>query len=308
MRSVCQMVCIAAVIGLARPAMSQDRRTPEGRGATIQPATNRAAAGSEEKQVGRLIAVEVTIADVAGDSPAEMTADKLAELDKAGHVKSLSRFRISALENNPSMVQFGERVSVVTGRVAFPGRGEGARGFAQESVAQEQIGTMINLTARVDEDESILVELKAEQSRLTPSPAKPAGEDAAAASVPRQGTETITSHTTVRVPPGKTVVAGSKTTKTEQGTVQTWILVSASAEAARPKPADEAAVLKVYTLAHAKAESLAELIQTVFRGDDVRIGVDSRTNSLVVQGEDQKLDVVHRLIERLDEAQESPAK
>ena len=308
MRTIWQLAGVAIVFCLAPVAISQERRTPENRPATIQPAASRAAGGVQEKQAGRLISMEVTIADVVGESRAEMTAGQLAELDKAGNVKALSRFRISALENNPASVRFGERVSIVTGRVAFPGRGEGSRGFAQESVAQEQIGTMIDVTARVDEDESILVELQAEQSRLTPAAAKAAGDDPAATSVPRQGTETITSHTTVRIPQGKTVVAGSKTTKTEQGTVQTWILVSASAEAARPKPADEAAAVKVFALAHAKAESLAELIQTVFRGDDVRIGVDSRTNSLIVQGADQKLDVVYRLIVRLDEAQESPAK
>jgi len=302
MRSFWRIVCIAAIVCLARPAMSQEPRSRGDRPGTIQPAPSRAAGSGQERQSGRLILVEVTIADVTGDGPAELSASKLAELDKAGNVRALSRYRISALENNPSMVQFGERMSVVTGRVAFPGRGEGVRGFAQESVAQEQIGTMINVTARVDDDESILVELKAEQSRLAPAAAKAAGEGDAAASVPRQGTETITSHTTIRIPPGKTVVAGSKTTKTEQGTVQTWILISASAEAARPKAADEAAVLKVFALAHAKAENLAELIQTIFRGDDVRIGVDNRTNSLIVQGHDETLDVIHRLIQRLDES------
>jgi type II secretory pathway component GspD/PulD (secretin) len=300
MRAYFGFASVAVMLGVISMALAQE--PPPGAANRFQRGGRLQAPPAQPQAPGRLVSVEVVIADVAGDADKEMTADKLAELDKAGNVRALSRFRISALENNPSVVQFGERVPIVTGRVAFPGRGEGARSFAQESVSQEQIGTMINVTARIDVDESILLELKAEQSRLTPSPAKPAGEDAAAASVPRQGTETITTQTTVRVPPGKTVVAGSKTTKTEQGTVQTWILVSASAEAARPKPADEAAVLKVFALAHAKAEDLAEVIQRVFRGDDVRIGVDARTNSLIIQGDDENLDVIHALIQRLDEA------
>jgi hypothetical protein len=263
-----------------------------------------------------LVSVEVVIADVAGDAEPEMTAERLMELQKAGKVASLSRLRLSALENLPATVQFSERVPVVTGRTVIPGfragfsaeagrafdpteilrrldanangmidpgelesnrsaffvrsaaeragldtsaplaidklvaamqprrdedRGQASRAAIQESVKMETVGTMVTVTPRVDHDESILVEFQAEQSRLSPAAAGDE-EDNAARTVAIPSTTTITAKSTLRIPPGQSVVAGNKTTRTNQGTTQTWILVSASAE---PRARDEEAVLKI---------------------------------------------------------------
>ena len=296
------LVCAVALSwGLTASAIAQEFRAGNG-------SANRFQRGEvprdEPKQAGRLVSVEVVIADVTADGDAGgMTAERLAELDKAGKVKSLSRYRLATVENQPAVLQFGERVAVVTGRVFAGGRAEGARGFSQESVAQENVGAIFNVTTRVESDESILVELKAEQTRLAPPAPKPVDDNAAEAGPPRTATETMTSQTTVRVSPGKSVVAGSKTTRTPQGTIQSWILVSATAEAARPQAAEEASALKVFALAHAKADSLAEVLQTVFRDRNIRVSADLRTNSLVVHGNEESLDVIQRLIMRLDDAQ-----
>ncbi len=254
----------------------------------------RASAAPQPQRAGRLVSVEVVIADVTGGEDRPLTAERLAELEKGGQVTSLSRLRLSALENQPAVVQFGERVSLVTGRTSLGGRG------AQDMMAQENLGTMVSVTARVEDDQSIVMEFQAEQTRFAPAAARAEGDNIERpAELPR--TAKITAQSTLRIEPGKSVVAGGKTTRTEQGTMQTWILVSATAEPARPKAADEAATLKVFTLMHAKAESLAELIQTVFRGDDLHVAADTRSNCLIVPGDDQTLDMIQRLLTRLDE-------
>jgi type II secretory pathway component GspD/PulD (secretin) len=361
MRLLSPIASVAVALCVVSSAASQDRRSPADRRSDFQQSARSGVI--QQKAAGRLVSVEVVIADLSSDGDeTEMTAEKLAELDKAGKVTSLSRVRLSALENQQAVVQFGEQVPIVTGRT-FSGASQGtareltrnfdpaqmlrsldvnknnmlepnelsnrssffirsaaeragldmneplpidklttalqqargdARGASQEVVTLKSVGTLVSVTARVDQDESILMELNVEQSR-PPAAANTEG-DGAARSEPQ--TATITSQTTLRVPQGKTVVAGSKQTKT----VQTWILVSAQADAKRPAEEDNAALLKIFTLVHAQPQNVAELIRTIFRGEEVRVGIDDRTNSLVVHGDAEKLDVVYRLIIRLDEA------
>jgi type II secretory pathway component GspD/PulD (secretin) len=254
-------------------------------------------ASAPQSQAGRLIAVEVVIADVVGEAK-EMTTEQLAELEKAGNVTSLSRLHLSALENNPSVVQFGERVSLVTGRTSFGGRG------SQDMLSQENLGTMVSVTARVEPDQSIVMELNAELTRLAPVAPRPEGENAdRPVELPR--TNTLTTKSTLRIPPGKSVVAGGKTAKTEHGTTQTWILVSAAVQAGAP---DEAAVLKIMSLKHAKADALATLLTGLLRGEDYRIAVDARTNRLIVSGTPGVLERIVPLIAELDQAADESAK
>ncbi|HUE72747.1 MAG TPA: secretin N-terminal domain-containing protein, partial [Pirellulaceae bacterium] len=225
-------------------------------------------------------------------------AERLTELEKAGKVASLSRLRVSTLENAPSIVQFGERVSIVTGRTSFGGRG------SQDMLSQENVGTMVSLTARVDHDDSILIEFQAEQSRLAPAATKADGENAERpVEMPR--TMTITTKSTLRILPGKSVVAGSKATRTDHGTTQTWILVSAMAEAAAR---DEAAVLKIMTLKNAQAEGLARLLEGVFRGEDFRAAVDARSNKLIISGNPALLERIIPLVAELDQSADEGAK
>ena len=255
----------------------------------------RAAAAPEPQRAGRLVSVEVVIADVLGDDAAEMTAERLAELEKAGQVASLSRLRLSALENVPSVVQFGERVAVVTGRSNFGG-GRGS----QEMVSQENLGTVVSVTARVEPDQSVVMELSAEVTRLAPTPARAEGDNAERATeYPK--TTTLMAKSTLRIPPGKAVVAGGKTTKSAEGTTQTWVLVSASASADAP----DTAVLKVISLHHAQAEPLATLLSGLFRGESFRAAVDARSNKLIVSGSPSMLERIVPLVAELD--QPSPA-
>lgn len=295
MRAFSAVVSIAAVLVLVSLGIAQE---PQPGGASRVQRVQRAPAAPSPQQPGRLVSVEVVIVDVTGEAEGEMTAERLAELERAGKVESLSRLRVSTLENAPSIVQFGERVSIVTGRTSFGGRG------LQDMTSQENVGTMVSLTARVDQDDSILMEFQAEQSRLAPAAPKAEGENAdRPAELPR--TVTMTTKSTLRIPPGKSVVAGSKSTRTDHGTTQTWIMVSAIAEAAAR---DEAAVLKIVALKNAQAEGLARLLEGVFRGEDFRAAVDARSNKLIISGSPAMLEKIVPLVAKLDQAADEGAK
>jgi hypothetical protein len=204
----------------------------------------------ENKSAGRLITVEVTLAEtpVVGNGK-EMTAEKIAELEKAGKLVSQSRYWVSLVENQRSQLQFAERVPIVMGRtIASGGRG------TQEAIALESLGTKLSLLGRID-GESVLVQMELDQTRLVPAPTKPEGE--ASENVTRPRTATTTFQSTLTIAPGKTVVAGGKETQGEKGKVQTWLLVSARAEGARKEVADAGSQIKIFRLIDAKAESLA---------------------------------------------------
>jgi type II secretory pathway component GspD/PulD (secretin) len=293
MRALLVIASTAVVVVAVSVGIAQE---PQPGGASRLQRGPRAAA-PQPPQPGRLISVEVVIADVTGEA-GEMTAERLAELEKAGQVKSLSRLRVSTLENAPSMVQFGERVSVVTGHTSFGGRG------SQNVTAQENLGTMVSVTARVDQDDSILMEFQAEQTRLAPTAARAEGENAdRPAELPR--TTTIATKSTLRIPQGKSVVAGSKTMRTPQGMTHTWILVSAHAEAAAP---EAESVLKIMALKHAQGEAIAGLLAGVFPTANYRVAVDARTNSLIISGSPAVLEKVVPLIAELDQAKDEAAR
>lgn len=247
----------------------------------------------------RLITVEVVLAETpAVGNGKEMTAEKIAELEKAGKLISQSRYWVSLVENQASNLQFAERVPLVIGRVS----GAGGRG-TQESVAYENVGTKLQLVARAQGD-SVVLQLELDQTRLIPAVAKPEGE--AAESVARQHTATTAFHSTLTIPSGKTIVAGGREMLTDKGKVQTWLLISATADdAQRTASVDENAAaepqLKIFRLFEANAGSMATMLQQVFAGQEVRIAVDERTNSVIARGDPKTLNLIYLILMGLDE-------
>ena len=250
---------------------------------------------------GRLITIQVTLAEtpVVGDGK-EMSAEKVAELEKKGNVISQSRYWVSLVENQRSELQFGERVQVVAGRTNLVG----GRGM-QETMVYENVGTKLGLVGRIDGD-SILLQLELDQTRLLPASAKP--EEGAGESSMRPRTATTTFNSTLTIPLGKTVVAGGREIETDKGKVQTWLLVSATAEGENRELVEEESQVKIFRLTRAKAESLASVLQGVFSGENVQIGVDDRSNSLIARGHPKTLETMYRLIMALDEAQADESK
>jgi type II secretory pathway component GspD/PulD (secretin) len=254
----------------------------------------------EPPAAGKLVTIEAVIADLAdGAADEAITPDSLMALEKAGKVQSLSRIRLATIENQRAQFQFGERVPVVTGQTRFGGRGDPAA-----SIAMENVGTVLEVIPSVEADGSILMQLTLEISRLLPSPPGEAPGEAATPMPPRS--VTVSSKTTVRLKPGQPAIVAGQQTSGGKEPVQTWIVLTASSEGApeRAAAAEPAPELRIFHLRFAKAADLAKVLSSVFEDEPVRIGVDERTNAILVHGPPEKLAMVEALLRRLDE--ESP--
>jgi Flp pilus assembly secretin CpaC len=185
-----------------------------------------------EPTAGKAVSVEVLIVDVAtaalGTSTEDPTPEKLMELEKQGKLAGLARMKLASIENLEASVQLGEMVGVPTGRTFARGGGFGGAGAAggaagdggTTSYQMRNIGTLLRVNPRVEQDGSILVELNVERSKLAEAPMPEGGGFTPGRTVQ------IQARTTLRVPPGKSVVTGGHSTAGKDGT-QTWIIVSA---------------------------------------------------------------------------------
>ena len=258
-----------------------------------------AGAQAEEPKAGQLLDLELLFADVgpAGGS-GEMTAAKILELEKQGKLDSLTRVKLSVVENVPGMVQYGDTVSLVTGRTdGFPGRG------GQAAFSRQNVGTMVSATARVEADGSIIIELNAERSGLVKP--KPAAEGDAQAEP--QKISQLTSRTTVRVASGKPVIVGGQQSATGNESVHSYMVLTASfAEGAKAAAAPQAdarpvAILKVFSLSHARATDVLKAIRPILEDEPIVLAADERTNSVIAQATNRHLEKAEALIQRLDE-------
>ena len=265
------------------------------------------AAGQEPAAAGKFITLDIVVADVAEGLPASPTAAAILELEKAGKLSGWSKFRLTALENQRSQLQFGGHVPLVSGR-NFAGGGRGGFGQGGATYTQISVGTLISAVARVEESGTVVAELKFERSSVAPRPAEAAEADADAGAP--QSTATVSVQTTVRVKPGEPLLVGGRQTGGKEAG-QTWLVLTASVAAApkpevvEPKPAAAAKEpideLKIVQLKHAAAAALANVLHDTFAREPIRIAVDERTNSLLLRGTPARLEVVLALIARLDE-------
>src|SRR5688500_7615373 len=135
------------------------------------------ACGQEARPVAnaRLVSIEVSLAEFdASLWPGQdaAAAGKLLATLKAPEgqekVYAFSQMQLSALENQPAMGQWGERVAVPSGRTssAFGGSSRAGTPSASTSYTRESLGTLISATCRVDEGGLIVIELNLEQTRM----------------------------------------------------------------------------------------------------------------------------------------------
>lgn len=256
-------------------------------------------------RTGRMVTVEVLLVDgpsdvVRGIESADEPLKQLQRLEEEEALSGVTRIRVTTLEQQPASVQFGQRINLRS--AAGPGGGFPGGGRGASMVRGENTGTLLSATARVESDESIVLNLQFEQSRLaSPRERDPsAGEDPSAP--PDVGT--ITAQTTLRVVSGGVEVLGGGRTSTGKTSEQSLILVTAKAGpaiAATALRADtERGEFKIFHLAHASADGIAQLLTQVFLGRPVRAVADTRTNSVLVRGDTQELEVVEALLARLD--------
>jgi general secretion pathway protein D len=183
---------------------------------------------AELDRPSKMVSIEVRIAEARWEADApgetqpsatgqesletgEQVLARIRELEKSGRLEVLNHVKLTTLENQPAVVQVGERAPVVTG-VSYtrpPSRTSGSpySGPRTQNVSFQEVGLMVNVVPRVTSDGLVVVELDITKSRLTrPEPQRPSGEgeDTAPLGIPR--TVTTTAKTTVSIADGQTVV------------------------------------------------------------------------------------------------------
>lgn len=251
-------------------------------------------AWGDEPKSGGSVSLELAIVDIKGADlgDAEPTAAKVLELARGGKAESSSLLQLALLENLPATLQFSETVPVISGRTDFGGRG------ATNNVTMQNVGTMVEATARIEKSDQVLVELKAERSRIVP-----VSPDADTTMPGSTKTVQASVATTTRHTSGQPTIVGSRTTGGGESLVHTFFILTArippTAQAAARPAADQ--MLKVFALANAEASELVKTLEPMLEGQKIRLTADVRTNSLVVLGTPDVIDVARNLIVRLDQ-------
>jgi type II secretory pathway component GspD/PulD (secretin) len=257
-----------------------------------------------------MVTVEVLLIDGNGDvvrsiESADEPLKQLQRLEEEESLSSVTRMRLTTLEQLPASVQVGQRVNLRSMVAGGPGGGFG--GGRTSAFRGENTGTILSVTARVAEDNAIILSVQFEQSRL----ASTAPRDPAAGEDPTSPPDiaTITAQSTVRVPGGGVQVLGGGRSSNGKTSEQSLILVTAQAGepvagGAAADTAEDAAghQLKIMHLAHAEATGLVDMLSILFpRHGDLTIAADPRTNALLVRGSAEKLAAIEAIVARLDE-------
>lgn len=210
---------------------------------------------ADEKSSARTASIEVVIAEyttpgkadpVAGLGASDKSAaERLKQLATQGQLGVVTQVQLSSLSEQEASLQVGETVPVATGRTFGGGRGGGAGGAGGggagggfpvvTNYTMVNVGTLIRVTPEIETDGSVLVDLAVERSRLATKP-KPEG---AAEGEPTR-TVSVTAKSTVRAPPGQTVLVSGARTFGNGETTELLIIVSAKAADAAPPQAAQA--------------------------------------------------------------------
>jgi Flp pilus assembly secretin CpaC len=253
LRTLGSLTLLSCIICSAVLAAEPRRATREDRGE--QPRNvNRPAADSAE---GRMVTVEVLIADMRRDGAAKGDAGDLSgdpksriqQLDKAGKLDSLTRIQLTTVDGQKATLHVGQRVARITGSQrgfgggfggpggGGPGAGGGGGGVVN-SYAMENAGLMLGLTPRIDRNGVVLLEIEIERSQLGPADegpviSKPADGDAIRATP----METLQARTTIGARSGQSVVVGTQQTRRQGRQSELLIVVTPELPAGAPAPA-----------------------------------------------------------------------
>ena len=275
-----------------------------------------ASAAAQEKppEPGRMVTVEVAIVEFSGEDAAEprerdsaeALIGRIRELEKAGKLDSLTRVRLTSLEEQTARVQTGEQVAVPSGRNFFGGR-EGFSGRdAQTVFSRQDVGLMVSTTTRVADDGRIIIELSVQRSRLRPVRDGEPSDESDSRDRPPRSTETLTVQSTLRVPDGKTVVAQSTEARAGNARTRQVILVTAQVDdgdrktaKAEPQKPD---ALRAFALKQVAADSAASMLKDVYRDQkELRFEADPRTQTVIMTGPRELLEEIEELLQRIDE-------
>ena len=139
---------------------------------------------------------------------------------------NISTIRLTATENQQAMVQFGGQTPIVTGvQQGFGGRG--GAGGRSAIIQQTSTGTIVQCTARVLKDNTIIAELNIERSRLAPEAGTVLDESDDRDALRTPGMLTTTCKTTVKLKPGKPRIVSGIDTKAGPGSSLNLIVITA---------------------------------------------------------------------------------
>jgi Bacterial type II and III secretion system protein len=226
--------CLALWMTLAAIGISQEQNEPpraQGRLRSAGPSLTAPPAQPLPPTAGKMVTFEIIIADVNEplDSP---TPAKIFDLEKSGKLNRLARIQLASLEQQSARVQFGEIAPRVvgrtnTGRGGFGGPGGGPPGVQSTPIYNDiNLGTVVQVTARVEDDQSIVTQLMVEQSGIA------GGADAGAfdpnSNDPPKGIQTLTSQSTVRLKSGEPQIISGRQVAAGKEANKTWIVVTAN--------------------------------------------------------------------------------
>ena len=262
---------------------------------------------------GRAIAIEVVIVGTQGDIPDELAwefsgpsdevAARVRQLESEGQIVVIDRVRLTTVENQKAMFQEGMAAPVPSGRVLARGPG----GEPQMSYQQQNVGTLITATPKVDGD-AIVVQLEVEKSQLERRADQPQPEERP---LP-PATETLSSQVTLRIGSGNTVLASSLENTAGEASSARFVLASARLLEPSSDAQDTAATggaeekeIRIFSLQHVAAKDALAVITTLFddaAGQRISADIDARSNSLIVSAQKEQLDTVQAILLRLDES------
>jgi type II secretory pathway component GspD/PulD (secretin) len=177
----------------------------------------------------RVVSLEVTILELSGDVKVadveNLDMEKLLQAVRStGVFQHLTRVKLSTLELQKAIVQFGETQMVTSGRAQMFGRSSAGPRVAT-SYRAEETGTLVSATPRITENGDILIELQIEKSRLKPAPA--AESDDETPTPPPKATLTL--ETTVKVSDGQSMlISGAQTADAKTDQLRTYVMVRAT--------------------------------------------------------------------------------
>ncbi len=135
----------------------------------------------------------------------------LRALNESRQVRVLSRPQVRTLDNQPAYIQVGQRVPRIIGSTVN-------QNGQSNSITLENVGLILGVTPRVSPDNTVVMEIDAERSKLGEE------EDGVPVAVAAEGTvirspaiDTITAQATVSAANGETIILGGLITENRKG-------------------------------------------------------------------------------------------
>jgi hypothetical protein len=241
--------------------------------------------------------------DMLQGESGEETLARIRELDAQGKLTALTRVHLSARSGGTTSVQLGDR-SATGGRGAAAGdRGRGGlpEGFGGRAADPSETATVVQGTPSIDTDGTITLQLQVEKTRI---------EDRDADGAVSSRVITVSANTDVSLGDGETVIAHSFSGRTQEGVAgdreqRYVIVVTAHIAGSKTHSANVSHAadreLHVFTLHNSAATDVADTLKKVIPMQDVRVVVDSRSNSLLVAAPDKVLEAVRELLRVMGE-------